>query len=843
MIMGESMRFFRKQKTKGAISIFLVMILVPTLLLSAVLIDGSRMASARAMTQEAGDLAAASALASYNQDLKDDYGLFAIKDADKIEEIYKESLKATLYASGLSDDEAYSEKIWGILKSQLGAGNPYKGKEFLNLYDFSVDSCKVEPMYSLANQEVLENQMIEYAKFRGIYVMADRLGIVGDWAKAKEEQEQVSESSEAMESKMDVDEKNAKADKALEELRMAIRELNAAVEQVKTSQTTYFSNLQSEMERIKNEYESDDEDDDRESRRQNQKAQSDYKTSRTELKDALGKAKDKAGTVYKKAQQAKKEVEKSIERLDKFQDEYSQKAASNEDIEEMRNDASEGVQEYKEIYMKQIDDLLNDDVLKKLKDDSGLKNRVDKTMNQIDTAIRKYGKENPRQDSSSDSDSDEDDEEEEDVEYYFYYLNSGGMTTEVSQALRGSSKTRSYEPAVSTETAYFQNKHWIEINPTQDLAESKSGSSPIDSDFAKDVSDNEEESSSSENPKARGEVDSSTYNALPSRNKAQIDAEKKKDAVFYNTDGDLSGAKKILQNGKNSLLLQAGELVRDDVLGLSYMFGTFRTRLTGVEKFSKKGMSDADKNSFYMPKWRYAHDDGEQDMRFNAKKDRDSVLRGEVEYLVYGMRTDQGNEDSVYATIYAERLVNNMIAVYRNDEVNAACTAAGGAASAATFGVVPISVFKWIFITAWAVAETYVDMDYLVNGGYRIPLIKTKKNLILTADPKKWKENDKDLKKNYQEKGIFVTYEDYLLIMLVIKGKEKRLLRTADLIEMNMKKKDSEFSMTKAYTYLRAESDMSVRYLFGSVAPFQAEYERNGVTGRMKFQSTIYQGY
>ena len=141
------MNFFRKRTTKGAISIFLVMILVPTLLLSAVLIDGSRMASARAMTQEAGDLAAASALAAYNEDLKDEYGLFAIKDPGKIEEIYKESLKATLYASGLSDDEEYSEKIWGILKSQIGAGNPYKGKNFLNLYDFSVDSCDVEAIH------------------------------------------------------------------------------------------------------------------------------------------------------------------------------------------------------------------------------------------------------------------------------------------------------------------------------------------------------------------------------------------------------------------------------------------------------------------------------------------------------------------------------------------------------------------------------------------------------------------------------------------------------------------------------------------------------------------------
>lgn len=60
------MKIFENRKTRGAISIFLVMILIPTMLLSAVLIDGSRLASARAMTQEAADLAALSVLSSYD---------------------------------------------------------------------------------------------------------------------------------------------------------------------------------------------------------------------------------------------------------------------------------------------------------------------------------------------------------------------------------------------------------------------------------------------------------------------------------------------------------------------------------------------------------------------------------------------------------------------------------------------------------------------------------------------------------------------------------------------------------------------------------------------------------
>lgn len=847
------MNFFRKRTTKGAISIFLVMILVPTLLLSAVLIDGSRMASARAMTQEAGDLAAASALASYNEDLKDEYGLFAIKDPGKIEEIYKESLKATLYASGLSDDEEYSEKIWGILKSQIGAGNPYKGKKFLNLYDFSVDSCDVEAIHSLANQEVLENQMIEDAKFRGVYIMADRLGLISQLGKAQEEQKAKEEAADAMEKKMEVDDKNKKTDQILKELRDTIETLNNAIKKVDECQERYKSELQAEMERIKSEYEADDEGDQESgSKKKKQSADVSCKASRTALKDALKDVRKTASDVYKKAESAKKEVQNSITKLQQYKDGYN--GTSNEDIKELQEEAESGIKEYETTYLPAIEKILDDETLKKLKEDSGLEGRIDKKMTQIDAAIRKYGEENPRQDSDEDDSSSEDDsedDEEEEVEYYFYYLNSGGMTTSVSEVLSGSSKTRSYDPAIKSETEYFSEKkwnskkNWENINPTMEMAnadQQKKSNATITEDFAKNQSAQSQENVSDENPKARGSVENAVYQALPSKNKSLTDQEKEKTTSFYNQDGNLDGAKNLLKNRDQSMLLKVGEAGRDEILDLSYMFGTFRTRLTGVEKFSKKGMSDADKNSFYMPEWRYAHEDGEQDMRFDAKKNRDSVLRSEVEYLVYGMQSDQKNEDAVYATIYAERLVNNMLAVYRNKEIKAACIEAGAAASLLTAGLVPPTVFKWMFISAWAVAETYVDMNYLINGGYKIPLFKTKDNLILTLDPSEWTEG-KDLKSHYQEKGIFVSYEDYLLILLLIQGKEKQILRTADLIEMNMKKTDGNFTMANAYTYLRAESAMSVRYMFGSVTPFQAEYEKNGVMGRMKFKSTIYQGY
>ena len=115
------MKIFENRKIKGAVSIFLVIITIPALLLSAVLIDGSRMASAKAMAQEGTDLAAVSVLASYNQMLKDQFGLFALNetDPDKLKAVFEESLNATLLASGLDLDVTYSERLWDIMKTTL----------------------------------------------------------------------------------------------------------------------------------------------------------------------------------------------------------------------------------------------------------------------------------------------------------------------------------------------------------------------------------------------------------------------------------------------------------------------------------------------------------------------------------------------------------------------------------------------------------------------------------------------------------------------------------------------------------------------------------------------------
>ena len=844
------MKIFENRKIKGAVSIFLVIIIIPALLLSAVLIDGSRMASAKAMAQEGTDLAAVSVLASYNQMLKDQFGLFALNetDPDKLKAVFEESLNATLLASGLDLDVTYSERLWDIMKTTLTGSQSYMGESFLNLYDFHVERCTVEPLYALANPDVLESQMVEYAKFRGLYVMMDRMDIISNIDDAKREAGKNQTTAQVMGDKIKVDEDNAAADREMGELRTQIHILNEDIMAVKTAKDNYIMALKGKMEEIR--IENTDTEDEL-SGDQSSKAES-YEKNRGALEQAADTACRQAENVRQQAEKAKRETETAIGRLEMFQSQNREKTADNKAVEELLNDAEKNIKLYKEDYLPGLQKIIDDPTLDQMSNDSKIQWNLNRVMEDIHEAITKYmdviqtmREENSGESSESDEESQGEDmgDDEEITEYDYYYLNSSDYTADMNEALIGRDASHSYKPAIEDVIAYFIDKEWDseEVNPAKKYE--GISSDKINKDFAQNQSGKSGSCDTNlEGEAQRGMIDVGIYLGRPSKTWT-AEAKKSSNTDFYNENGDLTASKNIMEQGKHSMILDAAEAARDDVLCLTYMFGTFKTRLTGVKKFSSQGMSDQDKNSFYMPKWRYAHPEGELDMRFAPKKDRNTVLRSEIEYLVYGNRSDGANEAAVYAAIFAERQANNMIALYAKKSINVACHGAAAAACLATLGIVPESAFFWIFLTAWATAETIIEMDYLISGGYRIPLIKTTNNILLTMSANS-SSDEQGLISNYGKEGIFVSYEDYLLMLLLLTGREKRILRTADLVEINMKKNGAAgFTMADAYTWIHGDTKLSISYLFGTVEPFQDTYEEGGYTGRMYFTNTIYQGY
>ena len=837
------MKFFANRRRRGAITIFLTIILIPTMLFSAVLIDGSRMASAKAMTQEASDLAAASALANYNLELKKQFGLFSIKDPDNMEAVYKESLEATLMAYGFESNAEYSDQIWQMMKSAVTGQKDYSGASFMNLYDFKVESASTEALYPLSEKEVLKTQMVEYAKFRGLYVIMDRLNILNNLGNLKTAAEENEKTASAMEEKMGIDEDNASADRAVQDLKNSISEFKGKLGSLSSKKEEYIAALKAQMQvlRVEN---TDTEEELDESVTEAAKK---YEAKKQELEQAFRDTVTIAGTVRTKAQAAKGAAQSAVSRLKNFSGANS---GGNENTAELAKDAENSANDYQK-YVEAAEKILDASLLEQLakEDSSRMKNvldKIDKAIHMSDEAEEKEKekeeKENKITETEEQSEAETDENTEENTRYYFFFLDFKTYSEETELVVQGTDSSRNYKPAVESvykKYSELTGASWLDIRLTnQDSGQSEG---KITKDYAKEQSGSAGDSSKdAENAAKRSEISSEDYKNLPSRGEA---SEGKKANTGFDVEGsNLNASKDIMSGGKHSMLQDIGETMRDDILSLSYMFGTFKTRMTGVPKFTSEAMPESEKQNPYMPEWRYAHPEGELDMRFLPKKDRDTVLRAEIEYLIYGNRTDAANEDAVYATIYAERLANNMIALYGNDTVNEACHAAAAAAAtgAALLGVpVPEPVFFWIFLTAWSVAETTQDMNFLVSGGYKIPLIKTSKNVLLDELPTQGvKVTD------YEDTSLLVSYEDYLLILLVLKGEEKRIIRSADLIQVNMRKNgQSSFEMEKAFTCLKADTQMSIRYLFGSVMPFGSAYEEQGYTGRMGFSSTIYQGY
>ena len=96
------MNFWRN--AKGAVSIFLTIILVPMMTVSALFVDAGKVKLARGVAESAGDLTLNTALTDYDAMLKDMYGLFATsQNTDELFVKREDYYRTCITSSGISD--------------------------------------------------------------------------------------------------------------------------------------------------------------------------------------------------------------------------------------------------------------------------------------------------------------------------------------------------------------------------------------------------------------------------------------------------------------------------------------------------------------------------------------------------------------------------------------------------------------------------------------------------------------------------------------------------------------------------------------------------------------------
>lgn len=165
------MQFFRQKN--GAISIFLVIILVPCMMVSSLFVDIGRVHLSKGMANSSADLALNTLMTRYDADLKDFYGLAA--SCQSIDEFYSMSVdyfERTMTSQGLTEEEAdLMVDEFKLAFTDLASRNPS------DLLDVEVVDATVSSALdtsNMANPTLIKDGIIEFMKYRAPIGIAER---------------------------------------------------------------------------------------------------------------------------------------------------------------------------------------------------------------------------------------------------------------------------------------------------------------------------------------------------------------------------------------------------------------------------------------------------------------------------------------------------------------------------------------------------------------------------------------------------------------------------------------------------------------------------------------------
>lgn len=210
-------------KNDGAISVFLSLILLPVLLVGCLTVDGARIYMSKAVISDAGEMAMNAALAQYQPELKDEYGLLAMeKSSESISGDLEKYFLASLNGTGIEGADSY-DKI-------------------LNLVGESFEAVNVEAS-KLYKTEVEKQQILEYMKYRAPVCFAELI---------LEKMDQLKETKKmlaAMEAQMEFSKAMEDCQDAFDVAKEALDALNADIENFPNQNT-----IQDELDETQRDY-------------------------------------------------------------------------------------------------------------------------------------------------------------------------------------------------------------------------------------------------------------------------------------------------------------------------------------------------------------------------------------------------------------------------------------------------------------------------------------------------------------------------------------------------------------------------------------------------------------
>lgn len=163
-------------KNRGAISVFLVIILVPCMLIASIFVDISRVQLSRAVAESSADLALSTLMSNYDYDLNEYYGLMG--SCQNISEYY--AAASEYYDSSLHSRDLDNEEVQLLYQRvMMDVGDRFGDETISDLLRVrnQTQGAMISPLEGadMYNATILQEQVVEFMKYRGPIVIVQEI--------------------------------------------------------------------------------------------------------------------------------------------------------------------------------------------------------------------------------------------------------------------------------------------------------------------------------------------------------------------------------------------------------------------------------------------------------------------------------------------------------------------------------------------------------------------------------------------------------------------------------------------------------------------------------------------
>lgn len=183
---------------------------------------------------------------------------------------------------------------------------------------------------------------------------------------------------------------------------------------------------------------------------------------------------------------------------------------------------------------------------------------------------------------------------------------------------------------------------------------------------------------------------------------------------------------------------------------------------------------------------------------YRAPKNQ-GLLQYQIEYILYGYRSDAENIRACVERLFALRAASNLTAIYSDSVKKAEAELVSAVICALLFSPELTDLLTTVILGAWAFAESAADVRLLL-GGAEVALIKK------SGD---WNISLLDLftgnLSGSGSKTSGLSYQDYLSIFLGMMNRDTKAARSLDIVEMDLSRTagNEQFRIDRCMDYMK----------------------------------------